>query len=286
MHDDARVGRLCATSACRSFKVTLISKSLRDQIKLVLFELGAGYYARKLANGPEADLRREFLESFAFPPVQADNYAPRVLDMGCGPGHLARALARRGYRVTGVDRSWRLLRIAKRLAKREKVPVQFERAPADNTPFTDAAFDLSFATGVIYWVEQPEATLREMVRVTRPGGTVALLDPHTSMSVPRMRAYASERRLNRRDTRKLMAWALAASFNRRFEEVELRRMLTASGLVDLSFERRLGGMVWFSKGVVASRASCPEKPSSSFLLEHEGGEDDVNPRLSPARETA
>ena len=99
-----------------------------------------------------------------------------------------------------------------------------------------------------------------------------------------MRAYASESRLNRRDIRKLIAWAPAASFNQRFEQVELRQMLTASGLVDLSFERRLGSTVWFSKGVVASCALRPEKPPSSFLLEHEGGEEDVNPRLSPARE--
>jgi hypothetical protein len=62
-------------------------------------------------------------------------------------------------------------------------------------------------------------------------------------------------------------------------------MLNTAGLVDLSFERRLGGMVWFSKGVVASRALLPEKPPSSFLLEYEGGEDEANIRLSPTRQT-
>jgi hypothetical protein len=49
-------------------------------------------------------------------------------------------------------------------------------------------------------------------------------------------------------------------------------MLTASGIVDPSLKRRLGGMVWFSEGVVASCALRPEKSPSSFLLKHEGGE--------------
>jgi hypothetical protein len=90
-----------------------------------------------------------------------------------------------------------------------------------------------------------------MVRVTRPGGTVCLLDPHSSMSVTRMRNYAAASSLlTSRDTRKLIAWASAASSNRRFEEGELHELLTCAGLVNVSFERRLGGGVLFSKRIV------------------------------------
>ncbi|MGH9712132.1 MAG: class I SAM-dependent methyltransferase [Candidatus Acidiferrales bacterium] len=232
----------------------------RDQFKWLLFELGAGYYARKLATGPEADLRREFLESNVLPAARSharDHQGTppfRVLDVGCGPAHVARALAQQGCDVTGVDRSPRLLRIAKKLAARQKIRLTLKRAATHELPFGDATFDCTLATGVIYWVEHHEKTLREMVRVTRPGGLVVSLDPHASMSLPQMRAYSARHSLSRRDSRKLSAWATAASFNRRFEEAELSRLFASAGLTNLVLERRLGGMVWFSKGEVAAHA--------------------------------
>ncbi len=216
----------------------------RDWLKWLLFELGAGYYARKLATGPEADLRREFAEFISPPP------GTRVLDVGCGPGHLARWLAQRGCQVTGVDRGWRLIRIARRLAAREGLPVRFERAPAERLPFAGAAFDLAVATTVIYWVEQPEAVLREMMRVTRPGGTLATLDPHASMNVAAVRTYCASEQVNRENTRKLVAWAHASEHCRRYTEDELRRLLGGVGLTGLVLERRMGGLVWFARGTV------------------------------------
>lgn len=219
--------------------------SSRDSLKWLLFELGADYYARKLSAGPEAELRREFLDFLA--PASGE----RVLDVGCGPGHLARWIAQRGCQVTGVDRGWRLLRIARRLAKKKGVAVRFERASGEQLPFRDAEFDLTLATTVIYWVEQPEAVLREMVRVTRPGGRVATLDPHASMSVASVRVYCEERRLCRTDTRKLIAWAHASEHSRRFTEDALRALLLRAGITALRLERRMGGLVWFACGSVA-----------------------------------
>lgn len=228
----------------------LISKFVRDSLKWALFELGAGYYAKKLATGPEADLRREFIDSLALSSHNGKGSPCQILDVGCGPGHVGQELAQRGFDVTGIDRSRRLLQIAKRLSSRRKISLRLLRTPSHDLPFSDASFDCSLATGVIYWVEDPESTVSEMVRVTRPGGTVCLLDPHSSMSVARMRQYAAASLLTSRDARKLIAWATAASFNRRFEESELHGLLTCAGLVNVSFERRLGGMVLFSKAVV------------------------------------
>ncbi len=227
--------------------MTIAWTSPRDWLKWLLFELGAGYYARKLATGPEADLRGEFADFLALSPGM------RVLDVGCGPGHLARLLARRGCRVTGVDRGWRLLRIARELAAREAVPVAFERAPGERLPFPKGTFDLALATTVIYWVERPAAVLREMVRVTRPGGTVATLDPHATMSLASVRLYCERKGLNPEDRKKLVAWARASEHSMRFEGHDLRALLGGAGLVELHLERRMGGLVWFARGVVPSR---------------------------------
>jgi len=230
-----------------------ISKYFRDPFKRLLFEIGAGYYARKLATGPEAEIRREFLRFLDLPRANRDARRVRFLDVGCGPGHVTRALVRGGHDATGVDRSMRLLRIARRIARRQGLDMRFERSTSDKLPFSDAAFDCALATGVIYWVEYPLATLREMVRVVRPGGVIATLDPHASMSIARVRTYNCEHRLNRRDSRKMTAWATSAEFNRRFEEPDLRQLLTNAGLPSLTLERRMDGMVWFSKCVVPLR---------------------------------
>ncbi len=215
-----------------------------DRLKSIFFELGAGWYARKLASGPEAELRREFVDWLA-PSAGAG-----VLDVGCGPGHLARLLVQRGCHVTATDRSRRLLRIARRLAAADRTPVLFVRTAAERLPFPDGNFDLSLATAVVYLVPQPEGLLREMARVTRAGGTVASLDPSDAMQMRAMRAWSSAERLSARDTRKLMLWALAAErIGQRFSEATLRSLFFAAGLFEVQQERRLGGMVWFARAV-------------------------------------
>jgi ubiquinone/menaquinone biosynthesis C-methylase UbiE len=153
-----------------------------------------------------------------------------------------------------VDRSRSLLPIARKPATRERADVRFQLSPAEKLPFPDSSFDYCYATGVVYWVEHPASTLAVMARVTRPSGFVASLDPHASMSVTKILAYAREKCLNAHDTRKLVGWATSAQLNRRFEEGHLRRLLTDAGLQSLTLEQRFGGMVWFWKGTVPARA--------------------------------
>jgi ubiquinone/menaquinone biosynthesis C-methylase UbiE len=220
--------------------------SPRDWFRWFLFEIGAGYYTNKLASGPEAELRAEFAEWLA------PSAGARVLDVGCGPGHLARLFAHRGCHVAGVDRGRRLLRFARRWAAQGRETdarsIEFHRAAAERLPFPDNNFDLVTATTVVYFVAKPAAVLREMVRVTRPGGMVAMLDPHASMDRCSVREYCERRRLGPQDTRKLLTWAIASERCLRFEEHELRALLAAAGLASIELERRMAGLVWFARG--------------------------------------
>jgi len=95
----------------------------------------------------------------------------RVLDVGCGPGALTGELVRRvgGEAVTAVDPSATFVAAAK--ARHSTVEVL--RASAEHLPFDDGVFDAALAQLVVHFMADPVAGLREMARVTRPGGVVA-----------------------------------------------------------------------------------------------------------------
>ena len=96
----------------------------------------------------------------------------RVLDVGCGPGALTRELVGRvgADLVAAVDPSESFV-----VAAGERCPgVQVELAAADRLPFEDHVFDATLAQLVVHFMEDPVAGLREMARVTRPGGVVAV----------------------------------------------------------------------------------------------------------------
>lgn len=95
----------------------------------------------------------------------------RVVDVGCGPGALtAELVARLGAdRVSAVDPSESFVSAA-----RERHPgVDVRESSAELLPFDDGSFDAALAQLVVHFMSDPEGGLREMARVTRPGGVVA-----------------------------------------------------------------------------------------------------------------
>lgn len=101
-----------------------------------------------------------------------------VLDVATGTGLVAEALLARGFRVTGLDQSPEMLARARdRFAGR----IELVEASAEALPFADASFDHLTFTYLLRYVDDPAATLRELARVVRPGGTVAMLE----FAVPR-----------------------------------------------------------------------------------------------------
>jgi SAM-dependent methyltransferase len=96
-----------------------------------------------------------------------------VLDIGSGTGALAFAMAEAilSVRVTGVDPSSRYVRYAQ--ARTPSDRVQFSAGDAQALQMPDATFDKTLSLLVMNFIPDPVKALREMIRVTRPGGVVA-----------------------------------------------------------------------------------------------------------------
>ena len=142
--------------------------------------LGPTYdrYARLLSFGQDPRWRR-FLVS------RVPRSATRVVDVATGTAavaiELARAVPQRT--VVGVDQSPEMLaagrvRVAQAgLAER----IDLREGRAESLPFADAEFDALTVTYLLRYVDDPVATMRELARVVRPGGVLAMLE----FAVPR-----------------------------------------------------------------------------------------------------
>jgi SAM-dependent methyltransferase len=102
----------------------------------------------------------------------------RALDVGCGAGHAAFALARGGARqVTACDPADAMLAAVEREARaRGHAQIQIRRGAADQLPFEDHCFDLvATRYSAHHWPSVP-AAVDEIMRVLRPGGTLVVID--------------------------------------------------------------------------------------------------------------
>ena len=153
-----------------------------------------------------------------------------VLDVGCGPGtitlDLAEAVGPRGA-VTGVEHVEGPLEHARRNASaRGDERTQFELADVRELPYADASFDVVHAHQVLQHLSDPVGALREMARVARPGGLVAVRDvdyasmvwhPASEGMTRWLGVYRRLARLNHAEPdagRHLVAWSHAAGLTR------------------------------------------------------------------------
>ena len=123
------------------------------------YELQMGRHSRSLA---------PLLIAFA-----AARPAGRVLDVGCGTGNLAVELAKNPNltSIEAFDFSPAYIAYAK--ARGADTRINFQAADACAIPFADGTFDLTLSMLVLPFIPEPHRAVREMVRVTKPGATVA-----------------------------------------------------------------------------------------------------------------
>jgi len=140
----------------------------------------------------------EFLENWDanFYAKYADTLRPakpgaRVLDVGCGVGQVVARLTEAGYETHGVDVS------EPNIARARKFSDRCQLYDGKRLPFSDHYFSSVGALNVLEHVDEPEAFLRELVRVAEVGGRVVVSSPNFLRVLgfgyhPRMRGLANK----------------------------------------------------------------------------------------------
>jgi 2-polyprenyl-3-methyl-5-hydroxy-6-metoxy-1,4-benzoquinol methylase len=98
----------------------------------------------------------------------------RVLDAACGTGNLAVLAARAGCAVSGVDIASNLVAQARVRAHEAGLTIDYTEGDAESLPYPDASFDLVVSMFGVMFAPSPERVVHELMRVTKPGGFIAL----------------------------------------------------------------------------------------------------------------
>jgi ubiquinone/menaquinone biosynthesis C-methylase UbiE len=130
----------------------------------------AAAYATSAVHSSGPDLR-------ALVEAAALNGTEQVLDMGCGAGHTALAVAPLAASVVAVDLTPQMLGVAEALATERGVAnITFRLADVSALPFEDASFDVVTCRFSAHHYAKPAKAVQETARVLRPGGRFLLVD--------------------------------------------------------------------------------------------------------------
>lgn len=113
------------------------------------------------------DTKHKFVSSLATETVEllSPKVGERILDIGCGTGHLTQEIANCGAEVLGVDSAETMI-----LQARQNYPnLQFAVMDAINLEFTEE-FDAVFSNAVLHWIKQPEKVIAGVWKSLKPGG--------------------------------------------------------------------------------------------------------------------
>jgi SAM-dependent methyltransferase len=98
----------------------------------------------------------------------------KLLDLACGTGAVAERAAERGADVTGVDLAPALIETAKERARERGLDIDYRVGDCEQLDLEDATFDLVASTCGVMFAPDHDATARELARVVRPDGRIAL----------------------------------------------------------------------------------------------------------------
>ena len=174
----------------------------------------------------------------------------RVLDLAAGTGTSSVPLADAGAEVVPCDFSYGMLEVG----KRRRPDLGFVAGDATRLPFTDASFDAVTISFGLRNVVDTSAALREMLRVTRPGGRLVVCEFSHARSAPLRTVYDNYLlralpQIARAMSKESGAYAyLAESIRSWPDQEELGRVLRGAGWREVAYRNLTGGIVALHRG--------------------------------------
>ena len=161
-----------------------------------------------------------------------------ILDVGTGPGLLPAIFAQNGCHAFGIDDARDMFRDA--------LHPNLVLGDVYALPFQSATFNLITASNLLFLLPNPQAALREMVRLLKPNGEIALLNPSEQMSVNAATALANERGLTGLARETLLNYAFRAEGHYRWGVGELESLFSSAGCHLTATKLKMGaGLVRF-----------------------------------------
>ena len=250
----AALAKTLAELAGSGEDATLLDDKRRlARVRAARAEQAAAYFT---ANAPEW----ERIRSLHVPEQDVENAVvalfgrerlDNVLDAGTGTGRMLELLAPHIGRGIGIDESHDMLAVARdRLAKAGAAHCQVRRGDVYRLPFADGnaqnGFDAVLFHQVLHFLDDPQAALREAIRVAKPGGRILIADfaPH---DLEFLRTEHAHRRLGFSDA-EVQGWFKAAGLT----------PLAAQALAPRSGAETLTVMVWLAQKTVSKRTQTVE----------------------------
>lgn len=175
-----------------------------------------------------------------------------VLDIGCGTGRLLEKVSSEARHLIGIDLSPAMIAQAKKrfqhCSTAEKI--DFRTGDALNLPLKDEAADITLSTCVQFLLPKPELGFSEMLRVTKRGGTVAMLNPAQALNLERAKAYCAKKQISGFAKESLLQWAKVSERRHRYSKSGLTHTLLTLGAENVHQREMLEGLALLT---VASR---------------------------------
>ncbi len=161
---------------------TLMSKKHREIVQKQFTKTAEAFTEFAVRDTPEV-----LKEKVDFAKPQSADVA---LDIACGPGAFALAIAANVHASWGVDLTEEMLRRARGLqAERQILNAGFVRGEAEQLPFRDGSIDLVSCQCSFHHLPKPALVLAEMVRVAKPEGRMLIIDPLAPESDAKFELY-------------------------------------------------------------------------------------------------
>jgi ubiquinone/menaquinone biosynthesis C-methylase UbiE len=183
--------------------------------------------------------RRNKLEPFIADYAQFNKWAGKnVLEVGCGAGSDLLRFVKAGVRTTGIDLSPRSASLAKTRLRLYDCQGNVLIADAEQLPFKTDSFDLVYSWGVLHHTPDTQQAIKEVYRVTKPGGEICVMlyHRHSLVALQMYLMYGLFAFKPFRSLKDILANHHESQGTKAYTETEVRRMFSSFGRLRIDIQ--------------------------------------------------